>query len=77
VAVLTSVVSFYYYLRLVTNLYMRPAGPVEADTAYVGRGHLALGLLVSAIGTVLLGILPGVVLHLAERAGQSIQPFQF
>jgi NADH-quinone oxidoreductase subunit N len=73
VAVLTSVVSFYYYLRLVTNMYMRPAGPIESQTQYVGRAHLGLGLLLCALGTLLLGILPSYALTLAKRAGEVLQ----
>jgi NADH-quinone oxidoreductase subunit N len=77
IAVLTSVVSFYYYIRVVTNMYMRPAreGELEA-TEYAGRGHLALGLAATAAGTVLLGIVPGAVLRLAQHALDAIQTAQ-
>ena len=73
VGVLTSVVSFYYYLRPVTNMFMRPPGPGEAETAYAGRGHLGLALGISAAGTLILGILPNLVLPLAIRAAEAIQ----
>jgi NADH-quinone oxidoreductase subunit N len=77
IAVLTTVVSFYYYLGIVTNMYMRPAREQDLEeTEYAGKGHLATALVASAVGTVLLGIVPAVVLQLAQHALQGIQSAQ-
>ena len=77
IAVLTSVVSFYYYLRPVTIMYMQEPREQELEqTEYAGRGHLALGLAASAAGTILLGIVPAVVLRLAHYALEAIQTAQ-
>ena len=55
VAVLASVVSVYYYLRVVYYMYMKPTE--EARPAHLS-GFIVIGLAVAAIGMVALGILP-------------------
>jgi NADH-quinone oxidoreductase subunit N len=64
VGVVTSLISAYYYLRVVVVMYMR-AGEPEVRS----EGWLDAGLGLTAVATVLLGILPGPLLSLAERAG--------
>ncbi len=66
VAVLNSVVSAFYYLRLVVIMYMREA---EMPLA-LQRAGLALGvaLAVCAAGVILLGLVPGVALDWARQA---------
>jgi NADH-quinone oxidoreductase subunit N len=66
IAVLNSVVAAYYYLRLIVYMYMRePEG--AATTAFVTpAASIALGL--SAWVTLQLGLWPGPVLTLAQRA---------
>jgi NADH-quinone oxidoreductase subunit N len=76
VAVLTSVVSFFYYIRVVTNMYMQPEGESAAETEYAGRFHLGLGLAASALGTILLGLFPAPILLLANRVGDAIRAAQ-
>jgi len=55
-AVLNSVVSVYYYLRIVVAMYfknsVRPFAPTEGAT-------MRAGLLLAAIAVVLLGVFPG------------------
>ena len=55
-AVLNSVVSVYYYLRIVVAMYfrdpMRPLAPTDGAT-------MRAGLFLAAIAVVLLGIVPG------------------
>jgi NADH-quinone oxidoreductase subunit N len=64
VGVITSLISAYYYLRVVVVMYMRDGEPeVRSD------GWLNATLLVTAIGTFILGIMPGPILALVERAG--------
>lgn len=70
VAILNSVIASYYYLRLIVYMYMRePEGelPVAALTPAAG-----LGLAVAVWGTLQLGLAPGPLLALAQRA---VQPF--
>jgi NADH-quinone oxidoreductase subunit N len=55
-AVLTSVVSLYYYLRLPVVMYMREAGP-DAPRTDTSLGEL-LVLAACAVGILFLGVLP-------------------
>jgi NADH-quinone oxidoreductase subunit N len=60
VGLLTSVISVYYYLRLVVVMYMRPGAPMPR------RSWLAeLTAYVSALGIVVLGFVPWVLLQWA------------
>jgi NADH-quinone oxidoreductase subunit N len=70
VGVLMSVVSAYYYLRVVVAMYMRE--PLGEDTwASVGPGSaLALGL--ATVVVLYLGVYPGPVLAWARQAAQSL-----
>lgn len=70
VGVLMSVVSAYYYLRVVVAMYMRE--PVGEDSwAPIGSAS-ALALGVCAAVTLGLGVYPGPVLGLARAAAQSL-----
>ncbi len=63
VGVLASVVSVYYYMRVVTTMYMR-AGEAEAR----GDAWLNLGVALTALATVFLGIVVAPVFQWAVRA---------
>jgi NADH-quinone oxidoreductase subunit N len=70
IGVLTSVVSVVYYARVVIMMYMHaPSG--EPQVAGVAPTTLAL-LGIAAFGTLYLGLFPGGVLRLAERAVQVL-----
>ncbi|WP_373049490.1 NADH-quinone oxidoreductase subunit N [Vulgatibacter sp.] len=58
--VLTSVIGVYYYLRVVVYLYMREPEP-SVGVAPATRPNMAIALAVAAVGTVLLGVLPGLI----------------
>lgn len=64
VGVITSLISAYYYLRVVVVMYMR-----EGEPEVRSEGWLNATLWVTAIGTFILGILPGPLLLLAGQAG--------
>lgn len=64
VGVVTSLISAYYYLRLVINMYMREGQP-ETRSEFWLSGTVA----VAALGTFLVGILPAPLFDLASRAG--------
>lgn len=67
VGVLASVVSVYYYLRVVVYMYMRP---VPEDTTMAPR-HWAteVALVLSALGVVGFGAMPGAVTEWFSRVG--------
>jgi len=70
VGMLMSVVSAYYYLRVVVAMYMRD--PVEEDTwAPIGIGS-ATALTIAVVVTLVLGVYPGPVLSWARAAAASL-----
>ena len=70
VGVLTSVVSAYYYLRIVVAMYMEEPASEDRWAAVSPSAVLALSL--SAAVTLLLGLWPAPVLALARLAGRSL-----
>jgi len=64
IAVLNSVISAYYYLRVVVNLYMRDP---ERDVV-VPKAHIALSfaLILAIFGVLQMGILPAKIFHLFQ-----------
>ena len=63
VGVVNSVVSAYYYLRIVRVMYLEPS-PSEEKVPSSHAFRLALG--VSSLGVLFIGIVPGPLLRLAE-----------
>ena len=63
VGVLTSVVSAFYYIRIVVNMYLRE-GPGEAQPA---RSYLGAAVALTALGTFILGISPVLFLDMARN----------
>jgi NADH-quinone oxidoreductase subunit N len=63
IGLLTSVVSVYYYLRVVVNMFMKPGEPVLSINPWVG---IVIG--VCAVAVVGLALVPGSVLQLALSA---------
>jgi NADH-quinone oxidoreductase subunit N len=64
VGVLTSVVSAYFYLRIIVMMYMAE-GEFEAGGERILNSTIGL----TAIATLLLGVIPGPLLDLAGRSG--------
>lgn len=62
IGVLTSVVSAYYYLRVIVKMWLEP-GEGEFKLAPA----LNLGIVISAVGVIVIGILPMVIANLAEN----------
>jgi NADH-quinone oxidoreductase subunit N len=71
VGVLMSVVSAYYYLRVVVVMYMRE--PIAPDTWAPVTGAASLALALSAAVVLGLGVYPGPVLGWARLAAQSLR----
>jgi NADH-quinone oxidoreductase subunit N len=63
IGVLTSLISAYYYLRVVIVMYMRPGAPETRSESWLNATVAA-----TAVATFLFGILPGPVLALAEHS---------
>ena len=67
IAVINSVISAYYYLRVVKVMWLgEPASEEKVPSSRALRVALAL----SCLGVLLLGIIPGYVMRLAELAAQ-------
>ena len=64
VGVITSLISAYYYLRVVIVMYMQAGEPQVRSESWL---NATVGL--TAAATFVLGILPGPVLALADKAG--------
>ncbi len=69
VAVLNSALSAYYYLRVVSHMYLAPA-PAEGDIR-VGP-WLATALAVTSVGVLVVGLAPTLLLDAAERAVSAL-----
>ncbi|MEP7358812.1 MAG: NADH-quinone oxidoreductase subunit N [Anaerolineales bacterium] len=63
IGVITSLVSAYYYLRIVVNMYMR-----EGEGLALSRPVLNLAVGATALATFIFGILPGPLMRLATNA---------
>jgi NADH-quinone oxidoreductase subunit N len=70
VGFLMSVVSAYYYLRVVVAMYMRP--PVGEDGWSPVGAAAGVALAVSAAVVLILGVYPGPVLAWARIAARSL-----
>ena len=65
VAVINSVISAYYYLRVVRVMWL---GKPASEERVPSSGALKLALVISCLGVLVLGIIPGYVMKLAEMA---------
>ena len=65
VAVLTSVVSLYYYLGVVRQMYFQPS---TDETPVKSGGMLKVALIICVIGVLLFGVYPNIFLDLANQA---------
>lgn len=70
IGILTSIVSVFYYLRVVYYMYMREADETTPSTiaGVFSNGAVAL----AAIGIVFIGIVPGPFLDAARNAAQAL-----
>jgi NADH-quinone oxidoreductase subunit N len=67
VAILTSVISLYYYLGVVRQMYFQTS-PQENTIAITMTPALKTALIISVIGVLLFGIFPHIFLNLANQA---------
>jgi len=69
IAVINSVISAYYYLRVVKVMWL--GEPLSAEKV-PSSGALRLALSLSCLGVLLLGIIPGYIMKLAEIAAKMV-----
>src|SRR5512139_728393 len=69
IAVVTSVIAAFFYLRVIVDMFMRDAEPgYEMQPVHYRVLDFTVGL--SALGVLVLGIVPGVVVTLVQNAAQ-------
>ena len=75
IGLINSGVACYYYLRLLSSIYTKPRSRVRDDfpPTPVVSVLAGIGLALAAAATLMLGILPGHVLHLANYASTSLR----
>jgi NADH-quinone oxidoreductase subunit N len=66
IGVITTVVSFYYYLYVIVQMYMSPPADEFSDVPLTGSVKTAL--LIASVGTLYLGILPARLLDWTATA---------
>ena len=71
VGVLNSAVSAYYYLRVVKTMYLAPA---ESEERITYSSPVLVAVAVTAIGILLIGILPGPLFEITESAVSTLLP---
>ena len=70
--VLTSVVSFYYYLGVVRTMYMESTDrEATRSTSLIADWQMKLALGISAVGTLALGLWAGHALEIAQHVAQG------
>jgi len=70
IGVMNSAIAAYYYLRVIVYMYMRDER-VEAPVARIPVS-LGIGLAISLIATIYLGVLPGRVLEYTMQSAQDL-----
>lgn len=65
VAVVSSVISVYFYIGLIVNMYFKESADQEMES---DTGLSAISLVISTAGVVILGLLPSSVLSIAQSA---------
>jgi NADH-quinone oxidoreductase subunit N len=70
IGVVNSAVAAYYYLRLIVVMYMRE--PLVEEPLEKVTPSMSLALILSVIGTIYLGVMPGKVLDYATQGAQQL-----
>jgi NADH-quinone oxidoreductase subunit N len=71
--VLTSVISVYYYLRVIVMMYMAPAGARTEETRFAPSTFLYAALTLTGLATLLFGLMPSGLLDSAAAAVESFR----
>jgi NADH-quinone oxidoreductase subunit N len=70
IGLINSAVASYYYLRVIVVMYMRE--PVVAEAPAPASAATRLALVLAAIATIYLGVIPGRTLELAARGAMNL-----
>ncbi|HUF50293.1 MAG TPA: NADH-quinone oxidoreductase subunit N [Longimicrobiales bacterium] len=72
VLVMASLISYFYYLRVAWYMWFRD--PIDGRTSEPAAlaPAMTVALVVAAVGTVLLGVAPGILLRFAERSAADM-----
>jgi NADH-quinone oxidoreductase subunit N len=70
IGLINSAVASYYYLRLIVVMYMRE--PVSADAPPPVTTSMRLALVLAAIATIYLGVVPGRALNYSEAGARNL-----
>jgi NADH-quinone oxidoreductase subunit N len=74
IGLVNSAVASYYYLRLMVAMYMREPSLREAEAPSPPGASMRLALVIAAIATIYLGVIPGRVVNSAILGAASIGP---
>jgi NADH-quinone oxidoreductase subunit N len=69
---LNSAVAAYYYLRIIVVMYMQEPGE-STETLEPMSGGIRFAVIASAVGTIVLGVLPSLVLDFASKSATLIK----
>ncbi|MGB8130241.1 MAG: NADH-quinone oxidoreductase subunit N [Candidatus Angelobacter sp.] len=72
IGLVNSAVASYYYLRLIVVMYMRE--PIIAEAPAPATGAMKLALVLAAIATIYLGVMPGRVLNYSDAGARDLLP---
>jgi NADH-quinone oxidoreductase subunit N len=72
IGVLTSVVSAFYYVRIIVNMYLREG---EGDPAAGATRYVEWAVYAAFAGTLLLGIFPALVTNLTDMVALAVNTF--
>ena len=75
ILVLTSFVSYYYYLRVIWKMYFEEA-PDEAPLSAVPGASFRLAAVAAALVILVAGLFPGLAIQTAEHVGEDLSPRQ-
>lgn len=70
--ILTSIVSIYYYLRLVVNFYMQSSAPEDIGSPSESRLASALVVGTAAVVIVLIGLFPNALYELSQHSAEAL-----
>lgn len=73
IGVITSVISAFFYLRVIVTMWMRDTEATEPQPTYA-TASLSLGVIVAVIGIIAVGILPNIFTDLAKALVLTVAP---
>src|SRR5215813_2369252 len=72
IGLVNSAVASYYYLRLIVVMYMREPVLTAAEAPSPATPSMRLALVIAAIATIYMGVVPGRILDYADRGAKNL-----